>query len=138
MRFFHGEYPHDLVALGSRLVFSAGGNFHDNAILVGLYSRVDRIPIDTTTLAHAHVTNAAGYVQESLSFFSGKLITTTGIPRRRPTQRAGSAFSTGEWACRTCGRSFRATSVNRRSKARIKAISRIPGSDDGALAACVR
>ena len=27
LRFFHGEYPHDLVALGSRLVFSAGGNF---------------------------------------------------------------------------------------------------------------
>lgn len=24
LRFFHGEYPHDLVALGSRLVFSAG------------------------------------------------------------------------------------------------------------------
>lgn len=27
LRFFHGEYPHDLVALGDQLVFSAGGNF---------------------------------------------------------------------------------------------------------------
>lgn len=27
LRFFHGEYPHDLVALGNRLVFSAGANF---------------------------------------------------------------------------------------------------------------
>ncbi|KFE71815.1 ELWxxDGT repeat protein [Hyalangium minutum] len=28
LRFFHGEYPHDFVALGNRLVFSAGGNFN--------------------------------------------------------------------------------------------------------------
>jgi ELWxxDGT repeat protein len=28
LRFFHGEYPHDLVALGNRLVFSAGANFN--------------------------------------------------------------------------------------------------------------
>ncbi|KFE72078.1 ELWxxDGT repeat protein [Hyalangium minutum] len=28
LRFFHGEYPHDFVALGNRLVFSAGANFN--------------------------------------------------------------------------------------------------------------
>ncbi len=75
----NGQYTRFHSSGGFQGWFSAGGNFHDNAILVGLYSRVDRIPIDTTTLAHAHVTNAAGYAQESLSFFRGKLITTTGI-----------------------------------------------------------
>jgi ELWxxDGT repeat protein len=32
LRFFHGEYPHDFVALGSRLVFSAGREDVDSGI----------------------------------------------------------------------------------------------------------
>ncbi|XXF79424.1 hypothetical protein P2318_06640 [Myxococcaceae bacterium GXIMD 01537] len=31
LRFFHGEYPHDLVALGKRLVFAAGGEARSGA-----------------------------------------------------------------------------------------------------------
>jgi ELWxxDGT repeat protein len=32
LRFFHGEYPHDFVALGNRLVFSAGRGASDSGI----------------------------------------------------------------------------------------------------------
>ncbi len=60
-------------------VFTAGGNFHDNQINVGLYSREGRVPTDVTTRANAHVTNEAGYAQESFSFWNGRLIVSGGI-----------------------------------------------------------
>ena len=63
--------PHRLGTTQS--LFTAGGNFHDNQILVGLYPRVDRTAIGVTTRAHAHVTNGAGYAQESLSLLDGRL-----------------------------------------------------------------
>ena len=48
-------------------VLVAGANFHDNQINVGLYPREGRTPEGVTTRADAHVTNSAGYFQESLS-----------------------------------------------------------------------
>jgi outer membrane receptor protein involved in Fe transport len=48
-------------------IFNAGGNFHDNQINVGLAPRQGRVPGDPTTNANAHVTNAAGYAQESFT-----------------------------------------------------------------------
>jgi outer membrane receptor protein involved in Fe transport len=57
----------------------AGGNFHDNQINVGLYPRIGRDPIGVTTRANAHVTNEAGYLQETLSFFNGRLILGGGL-----------------------------------------------------------
>jgi hypothetical protein len=57
-------HPH---SLGSATAsFTAGANFHDNQINVGLYPREGRVPIGVTTRAHAHVTNEAGYAQESV------------------------------------------------------------------------
>jgi outer membrane receptor protein involved in Fe transport len=64
---------------GIQTVFTAGANFHDNQINVGLYSREGRVPLDTTTLAHAHVTNGAGYMQESVSLFNGAVLIGGGL-----------------------------------------------------------
>src|SRR5262249_48253263 len=60
--------PHKVA--GAQALFTAGANFHDNQILVGLDSRVGRVPTDIITRANAHVTNAAGYAQQSLNSFA--------------------------------------------------------------------
>ena len=60
-------------------VFTAGGNFHDNQINVGLYPREGRVPTGVTTRADAHVTNGAGYAQESLSLLNGRLLLGGGV-----------------------------------------------------------
>jgi hypothetical protein len=59
--------------------FTAGANFHDNQINVGLYPREGRDPTGVTTRAHAHVTNEAGYAQESLAFFNNRLLLGAGL-----------------------------------------------------------
>ena len=51
----------------------AGTNFHANQINVGLYPRVMRNPTGVTTRANVHVTNGAGYLQQSLEFWNGRL-----------------------------------------------------------------
>jgi len=63
--------PHRV--LGSMGLLTAGGNFHDNQINVGLYPRIGRTPLGVTTRANVHVTNGAGYVQESLSLLGNKV-----------------------------------------------------------------
>jgi outer membrane receptor protein involved in Fe transport len=60
-------------------LFTGGGNFHDNQINVGLYPRDGRMPTGVTTRANAHVTNGAGYVQESVTLFQGKLLAGGGL-----------------------------------------------------------
>jgi hypothetical protein len=59
--------------------FLAGLNFHDNEINVGLYPREGRVPTGVTTRANAHVTNEAGYAQETLSFWRGRLLVGGGL-----------------------------------------------------------
>jgi hypothetical protein len=59
--------------------FTAGGNFHDNQINVGLYPREGRDPTGVTTRAHAHVTNEAGYAQESISLLNNRLLLGAGV-----------------------------------------------------------
>lgn len=59
--------------------FAAGVNFHDNQINVGLYPREERVPTGVTTRANAHVTNEAGYAQETLSLWNGRLILGGGL-----------------------------------------------------------
>ncbi len=58
---------------GATALLTIGGNFHDNFINVGLYPRIGRVPNGVTTQAHAHVTNGAGYLQESLSLLHGRV-----------------------------------------------------------------
>ncbi len=68
---------HKLGAAGG--VFVAGTNFHDNEINVGLYPRTGRTPTGVTTRANAHVTNGAGYAQETLSLLRGRLLLGGGV-----------------------------------------------------------
>ncbi len=70
-------HPHRLGSAAG--VFVAGSNFHDNQINVGLYPRQGRVPTGATTKANAHVTNGAGYAQQNLSLFSGRLLVGGGI-----------------------------------------------------------
>jgi outer membrane receptor protein involved in Fe transport len=59
--------------LGQRALLTVGGNFHDNQINVGLNQTVRRNPINIFTKAYAHVTNAAGYLQQAIDLFGGRL-----------------------------------------------------------------
>lgn len=73
------QYVH-VHRLGSAAaVLTAGANFHDNQINVGLYPREGRVPTGITTRANAHVTNGAGYVHENVSLLHGRLIVGGGL-----------------------------------------------------------
>jgi len=101
----NAQYSH-AHRLGSvAAVVVAGANFHDNEINVGLYPRQGRTPTGVTTRADAHVTNGAGYVQESLSLLHNRLLLGGGIrydefrydvaDRINPAQ--GGVESAGRW-----------------------------------------
>jgi len=70
-------HVHKLGALQALLV--AGGNFHDNEINVGLYPRDGRTPTGVTTRANAHVTNEAGYAQDSVTLLRGRMLLSGGL-----------------------------------------------------------
>jgi hypothetical protein len=70
-------HPHKVGGVTASLV--SGANFHDNQINVGLYPRDGRVPLGVSTRANAHVTNEAGYVQETLSFFDNRFILGCGL-----------------------------------------------------------
>jgi hypothetical protein len=76
---FNTQYtrPHKFGSRAAILV--AGGNFHDNQINVGLYPRIGRDPTGVNTRADAHVTNGAGYAQETVTFLDGRLLIGGGI-----------------------------------------------------------
>ena len=76
---FNAQYSHPHKLGGVTAVFDSGANFHDNQINVGLYPRDGRTPTDVTTRAHAHVTNEAGYGQENVSLWNGRLLLGAGI-----------------------------------------------------------
>ena len=60
-------------------LLTAGGNFHASQINVGLYPRVGRTPLGVTTRANAQVTNGAGYLQDAMTFWRGKLQVSGGL-----------------------------------------------------------
>jgi len=75
----NAQYRH-VHKLGSIAPVQVGGaNFHDNEINVGLYPREGRVPTGVTTRADAHVTNGAGYAQESLSLLHNRLLVGGGV-----------------------------------------------------------
>jgi TonB dependent receptor/TonB-dependent Receptor Plug Domain len=67
------QYLHAHKLFGQRALFIAGSNFHDNQINVGLFHSVKRNPIEITSQAHAHVTNGAGYLQQGIDLWQGRL-----------------------------------------------------------------
>ena len=60
-------------------LLTAGANFHASQINVGLYPRIGRTPIGITTRANAEVTNGAGYVQDAMTLWKGKLQLSGGL-----------------------------------------------------------
>jgi hypothetical protein len=101
----NAQYTHVHKLAGREAVLTAGANFHDNQIRVGLYPRAGRTPAGVTTLANAHVTNAAGYVHESVSLWQGRLTAGTGLRydefryrvRDGVVEAAGGTQSAGRW-----------------------------------------
>jgi outer membrane receptor protein involved in Fe transport len=73
------QYTHAHHVGAATAVLVSGANFHDNEINVGLYPRDGRVPTGVTTRADAHVTNAAGYAQESLSLLHNRLLLGAGV-----------------------------------------------------------
>src|SRR5215469_1708944 len=71
------SHPHKTGSITAS--FLSGMNFHDNQINVGLYPREGRMPTGVTTRANAHVTNEAGYAQETLGWLNGRLLVGGGI-----------------------------------------------------------
>jgi len=65
--------------LGQRALFMAGGNFHDNHIDVALSRAISRDPFELLTKANAHVTNSAGYLQQGIDFWQGRLHLDVGL-----------------------------------------------------------
>jgi hypothetical protein len=74
-----GQYlrPHALG--GAAGLLTAGFNVHENRILVGLAPSVGRRPVGITTRDHAHVGNAALYVQEQATLLGGRLGLSAGV-----------------------------------------------------------
>ncbi len=67
------QYLRPYTLFGKNALFIAGGNFHANQINVGLYPRIGRSPKGVSTRADADVTNAAGYLQQSMDLLQGRL-----------------------------------------------------------------
>jgi hypothetical protein len=75
----NGQYTRVHKLFGRQANLVTGGNFHDNQINVGLYPREERRPTGVTTRANAHVTNGAGYAQETVSLLKGRLLVGGGL-----------------------------------------------------------
>lgn len=69
----NAQYMRPFMLGGNRALFIAGGNLHANQINVGLNNSIARAPFRVVTQAHANVTNVAGYFQQSIGLFRGKL-----------------------------------------------------------------
>jgi hypothetical protein len=60
-------------------MLTAGVNFHANQINVNLYPRDGRVPTGVTTAHHAAITNGAGYAQQHVSLWQGRLLAGGGL-----------------------------------------------------------
>lgn len=76
----NAQYLKPFEVLGNHALFTAGANYHDNQINVGLYPSLGRVPNRAVsnpdalvTSANARVTNTAGYVQQSINLWQGRL-----------------------------------------------------------------
>jgi hypothetical protein len=102
------QYVHFHKVGAAQASFTVGANFHDNQINVGLYPREGRVPTGVTTRGNAHVTNEAGYAQESLNLFNNCLLLAAGIRfdefRYKLEDRIDPAQSGVQWAGRWQGK----------------------------------
>jgi hypothetical protein len=75
----NAQYTHAHHVGPATALLITGANFHDNQIDVGLYPREGRVPTGVTTRANAHVTNAAGYLQETVGLLHNRLMLGGGV-----------------------------------------------------------
>ena len=75
----NAQYLHPYKLLGRSALLTIGSNFQDNQINVGLFHTKARDVLDVTTSAHAHVTNAAGYVQQGIDLLGQRLHLDAGL-----------------------------------------------------------
>jgi outer membrane receptor protein involved in Fe transport len=73
------QYLRPFQLFGGQALLTAGANFHASQINVGLYRSAARDPFETKTSARAKVTNAAGYVQQAMTFLDGRLNVEAGL-----------------------------------------------------------
>ena len=95
------QYSHAHKFADATGLLQAGGNFQDSQINVGLYPREGREPLGVTTRAFARVTNAAGYAQETLSYWQGRLLLSGGL---RYDEFRNDIASDSRWAGRWQGK----------------------------------
>ncbi|MDX2032994.1 MAG: TonB-dependent receptor [Blastocatellia bacterium] len=82
----NAQYLKPFVIAGQRALLNAGANYHDNQINVGLFPSINRAPGRKSlsaensgnpdillTSARARVRNLAGYLQQGLDLFGGRL-----------------------------------------------------------------
>jgi hypothetical protein len=75
----NAQYLHPYKLFGCNALLTVGSNLHDNQINVGLLHTEARQVLDVTTSANAHVTNAAGYVQQGIDLLAGRLHMDVGL-----------------------------------------------------------
>lgn len=75
----NAQYLHPYKIFGHSALLTIGSNFHDNQINVGLLHTEERRVLDVTTSAHAHVTNAAGYIQQGVDLLQQRLHLDAGL-----------------------------------------------------------
>jgi hypothetical protein len=64
---------------GVRALLTAGGNFHDNQINVGLYRAVRRDPFEVSTSGRARLSNVAAYIHQGIDLAGDRLHLDGGI-----------------------------------------------------------
>jgi outer membrane receptor protein involved in Fe transport len=75
----NAQVLHPYRLMGAAALVTAGANFHDNQIVVGLYPQEGRVPFGVSSLANARVTNGAGYVQQGVDLAGGRLHLEAGL-----------------------------------------------------------
>lgn len=101
----NAQYLHPTGFFGAIGLFTAGANYHDAQINVGLYPRIGRDPVGARTQGDARVTDGAGYVQQSFSYLAGRLTVGGGVRFDefryrvfdRVTPGASGTESAGKW-----------------------------------------
>ncbi len=64
---------------GGRALLSAGANYHDNQIGIGLDNSIGRASVNIVTKADARVSNLAGYIQQGLDLLRGRIHVEGGV-----------------------------------------------------------
>jgi len=75
----NAQYFHPFQLFGHTALLTAGSNFDDSQINVGLFHTHERKVLDLTTSAHAHVTNLAGYIQQGVELWQQRLHVDAGL-----------------------------------------------------------